>query len=285
MARFLAVGHVTWDRVKGEDVLGGTATYAALAARKLGWDTAVLTSAGADFEPARDLPGVQVFRHVTPATTRFVNLYESGTRRQVLSARADDIEMTALPDHWRSPDVLLLGPVAGELGSGAATAFEAGVVGASAQGWLRDFEEDGTVLQRDWSDPGRDLAGVHAVFLSEHDLPRAGSRARELLAHVPIIALTRGWEGVRLLTRDAVHDVPTLPREEVDPTGAGDVFAAAFLVSYHETGDALAAAAFGACAASCVVEGVGAAALGDRGEVERRLKLRQRLVEEGDWDE
>lgn len=277
---------MTFDRLQGQEVLGGSASYAALAVRKLGWEAAVVTSAGADFDPARDLPGVSVFLRQAASTTRFTNLYdEDGTRRQVLSARADDIDLTPLPDEWRQPDVLLLGPVAGEIPPGTASAFEAGVVGAIAQGWLREFDPDGSVSPRDWPDPGRDLRGVHALFLSEHDLPQSGTRARDFLSYVPIVALTRGWEGLRLLTRDAVQEVPSLPREELDPTGAGDVFAAAFLVRYHEAGDALEAAAFAACAASCVIEGVGTASLGDRKEIERRLALRQRLIDQGEWDE
>lgn len=286
MPRLLAVGHVTWDRLSERQALGGAVTYAALQARKLGWEAAVLTAAGPDFEPARDLPGVDVFARTGAATTRFTNLYEpGGERRQVLSARAGPIDLAVLPDAWRDPDVLLLGPVAGEVAAGTAAAFAAEVVGAGAQGWLRAFDADGTVSACDWPDPGADLAGVHVLLLSEHDLKDAGERARTFLTYVPIVALTRGWEGSRLFTRDGVQDVPTLPREEVDPTGAGDVFAAALLVGYHETGDVAEAAAFAACAASCAVEGVGASSLGDRAEIERRLALRQRLIEEGEWDE
>ena len=286
MPRLLAVGHVTWDRLSERQALGGAVTYAALQARKLGWEAAVLTAAGPDFEPARDLPGVDVFARTGAATTRFTNLYEpGGERRQVLSARAGPIDLAVLPDAWRDPDVLLLGPVAGEVAAGTAAAFAAEVVGAGAQGWLRAFDADGTVSACDWRDPGADLAGVHVLLLSEHDLKDAGERARTFLTYVPIVALTRGWEGSRLFTRDGVQDVPTLPREEVDPTGAGDVFAAALLVGYHETGDVAEAAAFAACAASCAVEGVGASSLGDRAEIERRLALRQRLIEEGEWDE
>ena len=92
-------------------------------------------------------------------------------------------------------------------------------------------------------------------------------------------------QGVTLHTRDGVQEVPSLPREETDPTGAGDVFTAALLVGYHETGDIAEAAAFAACAASCAVEGVGTSSLGDRAEVERRLTMRQRLIDEGEWDE
>jgi sugar/nucleoside kinase (ribokinase family) len=159
------------------------------------------------------------------------------------------------------------------------------VVGAVAQGWVRQFDPAGNVSSAPWADPGRDLAGVHVLFLSEHDVPEAGRQARELLSAVPVVVLTRGWEGATVFTRESVQDVPTLPRAEVDPTGAGDVYAAAFLLRYHEAADLGVAAAFGACAASCAVEGLGTSALGDRTEVERRLVMRERLIEEGEWDE
>jgi sugar/nucleoside kinase (ribokinase family) len=123
------------------------------------------------------------------------------------------------------------------------------------------------------------------VFLSDQDLPDAAGAARELLSSVPMVALTRGWRGLILMTRQGEHEIPSLPRAESDPTGAGDVFAAAFLVRYHESGDPSDAAAYAACAASCAVEGVGTTSLGDREEVLRRLEMRERFLEEGEWDD
>lgn len=286
MPRLLAVGHVTRDRRPEGDVLGGSVSYGALAARRLGWDAAVLTVAGDDFEPERELPGIPVFLRRSAATTRFVNRYDAdGARRQVVTARADAIDPGALPDAWRDPDALLLGPLVGELAGFGATALEAACVGAIAQGFVRAIDADGLVAPREWVRPERDLAGVHVLFLSENDLPDAGLRARELLAYVPMVALTRGWKGLTLLTREGTQEVPSLPRPEVDPTGAGDVFAAAFLLRYHESGDPLEAAAFAACAASCVVEGVGTSTLGDREEVTRRVAERERFLESGEWEE
>lgn len=267
-------------------MLGGTVSYAAVAAQRLGWSASVLTAAGPDFAPEVELPGVACFVTRGSATTRFVNTYDAaGERSQTVVARARDVDLSLLPDAWRDPDVLLLGPVAGEVAGGTAGAFEAGVVGATAQGWLRAIDEDGSVSAQDWAHPGRDLASVHALFLSENDLEDAAARCPGLVAHVPIVVLTRGWRGVTLFQRGSVHEVAGLPREEVDATGAGDVFAAAFLVRYHETHDPLDAAAFATCAASCVVEAVGTAGIGTRTEVEARLLERERLVEEGEWDE
>ena len=286
MLRFLAIGHVTRDSRPEGDVLGGSASYAALTAARLGCDVGVLTAAGPDFEPEKELPGISVFVRRSAATTRFVNIYaEDGARRQVVTSRADDIDLEPLPDEWREPDALLLSPVAGELDGFSTASLGASSVGAVAQGWLREIDAGGDVSPRQWDRAAHDLLGVHVVFLSDQDLPNADAGSRELLRHVPLVALTRGWRGLTLLTREGEYEVPSLPRTEVDPTGAGDVFSAAFLVRYHESGDAVEAAAFAACAASCAVEGVGATSLGDRAEVLSRLDLRQRLIEEGEWDE
>src|SRR4051812_4504456 len=286
MPRLLAVGHVAWDRVQGQTVLGGSVTYATQAARKLGWEAAALTSAGPDFEPARDLPGVTVFVARGNATTRFINNYgEGGARTQVLSSRGDDVRVDLVPEEWRRPDVLLLGGLAGEIKGSAALSFEAEVVGANAQGWVRAFGPGGEVSPAEWERPDQSLAGVHTLFLSEHDIPGALKRTSELLSYVPMIAVTAGWRGLSLVTRQGTQVIPGFPRPEVDPTGAGDVFAASFLMRYRETEDPAEAGVFACCAASCVVEGLGTTTLGDREEVRRRIEGRERLLEEGEWEE
>lgn len=286
MPRLLAIGHVAWDRVQGQTVLGGSVAYATRTALALGWEAAALTSAGPDFEPARDLPGVTVFLERGDATTRFVNNYgEGGARTQVLSSRAADVRLDLVPEEWRRPDVLLLGGLAGEIRGSAALAFEAGVVGANAQGWVRAFGPGGEVSPAEWERPDQSLAGVHALFLSEHDIPGALARSRDLLPYVPMIAVTAGWRGLSLVTRQGAEVIPGLPRKEIDPTGAGDVFATAFLIRYQETGNPSEAAVFACCAASCVVEGLATTTLGDREEITRRIEQRDRLLEDGEWEE
>ena len=104
MPRLLALGHVSRDRRPGGDVLGGSVTFGALAARRLGWEAAILTSAGPDFEPERELPGIPAFVRRSSATTRFVNEYDAdGTRHQVVTARAEDVDLEALPARLARP--------------------------------------------------------------------------------------------------------------------------------------------------------------------------------------
>jgi hypothetical protein len=174
MPRLLSVGHVCHDRAPGGDVVGGSVTYGSLTARRLGWEVAILSSAGPDFDPDRELPGVPVFLQPSAATTRFVNEYaRDGTRQQTVTARADDIRFEALPEEWRAPDALLLGPLAGELKGVGATAsprMSAPSPGATCARSTRRPSRPRAGA------PGRDLP-AHVLFLSQHDLP-ADARAR-----------------------------------------------------------------------------------------------------------
>ena len=273
MPRLLAVGHVTWDRAREGDVLGGTVTFAAQTVRRLGWEVAILTSAGPDFEPARDLPGRPRLPH---ALLRHHALRErvraGGTRRQVLMARADDIALPPLPEEWRDPDALLLGPVAGELRGFPAPPSRRAAWGRSARAGCARSTPRANVSPQEWTRPRARPAGVHVLFVSQHDLREAPPAPHDFLEQVPIVALTRGWQGVTLCRATAHEEIPGFPRPEVDPTGAGDVFAAAFLVALPRVGrSARRRRCSPSCAASCAVEGVGATSLGDRAEVERRI--------------
>jgi sugar/nucleoside kinase (ribokinase family) len=94
-----------------------------------------------------------------------------------------------------------------------------------------------------------DLAGVELIFpnLAEGEL-LAGERDPErigavLLEHFPMVVLKRGAAGATLFRRDLPSYELAAPRVDnfVDPTGAGDAFAAGFLARWVRDGDAEAA--------------------------------------------
>ncbi len=115
------------------------------------------------------------------------------------------------------------------------------------------------------------LRRFSALILSREDLAGAGADAAALaqaertLAEwarlVPLLAVTRGPEGADLWRDGAVERFPGFPATEVDPTGAGDVFAATFLCALAATADPATAMDMANRVAALAVEGVGAAAI------------------------
>jgi len=256
--RFLAVGHVTNDLLAAGVRPGGSALYAALAAAYQGASGHVLTSHGPDFAGGGLLAGAGVSVTVLPAahTTAFVNEYRPGGRTQRVTAVATPLAGAKVPP----ADVVFYCPVAGELSAGCPEAPPGALVGAGLQGWLRDLAPDGTVRPRADLDLSI-LPRCDAVFLSEEDLPSGGDLLDRLRAAFPLVACTAGAGGARLFFDGGIARVPALSVVEVDPTGAGDVFAATFLLALRAGCSPADAGARAAHAGAIAVTDVGPAAL------------------------
>jgi 1D-myo-inositol 3-kinase len=268
---FLAIGHVTRDILPDKTFsLGGTVTFAALTANRLGLVAAITTSASAELQaelPAR-LPEIGLAVHTSSATTAFVNTYHEGFRTQYIRARADQLQLQDVPEAWFSAPVVLFGPLNQELLPSLVSLFPrhpGSIFAATPQGWLRRWDEDGRVWPAPWTAAGEILPLLDVLILSHDDLlpfangNRTGADAMlsQWSEQVPLLVATDGKYGATLFQHGTAERFPAYPAREVDPTGAGDVFAAAFLVSYRRHGDPRKAVDFANCVASLSIEGVG----------------------------
>jgi len=286
--QFLVVGHAVQDLVGEGDPrqaawrLGGAATYASLLARNLGLRAAVLTSVGPEIDLAAALRGIETVSVPSEHSTQFRNVYGDERRHQFIPQRAARITTEDVPREWRRTPVVLLGPVAGEVEPGLGACFTGSLVGAGAQGWLREVAPDTSVrpVPPDAWDAAAVLRHASALFLSDEDVPAHSAPAalRHWSGMVETLAFTRGYNGADVFHRGEWRHIDAFPARVVDPTGAGDVFAAAFLVRYWETGDPWGATRFAACAASFVVEGEGAEAMPDRAQIEERLRRNPDII-------
>jgi 1D-myo-inositol 3-kinase len=265
---FLTIGHVTRDiHHDGSFSLGGTVTFAALTAYRLGLVAAIVTCANGELLaelPAR-LPEIGLAAHPSPDTTAFVNSYYEGFRTQYLRARASLLPAEDVPRSWRNAPVVLLGPLAQELSPSLVKLFPrrpGAIIAATPQGWLRRWDDDGRVWPTPWTDAEELLPLLDVLILSHDDLlPFAdGNRAdadailTRWSMQVPLLVATDGQHGATLFQHGNTEKFPAYPTIEVDPTGAGDVFAAAFLAHLYRNGDPHKAVDFANCVASLSIE-------------------------------
>jgi sugar/nucleoside kinase (ribokinase family) len=108
------------------------------------------------------------------------------------------------------------------------------------------------------------LARLQAVFASAHDVRGHEAQVTEWVQRVPVAVVTAGAGGALLYVNGERYEVRPRRTREVDATGAGDVFAATFLIHYDRLGDPWEAAEAATCAASMSVEGEGWSAVPDR---------------------
>lgn len=285
---FLVIGHVTKDlHPGGEYTLGGCATFASLTAQRLGLRAGIVTSASPDLleRLPEALPGVALHCIPAPESTTFENIYEHGHRHQYLRGRAAPLDLSAVPDAWRGARIVLLGPLAQEVAPALAAAFPGALLGATPQGWLRQWSSDGQVSPTAWTAAPTVLPHLHALILSREDLiaHNGGNHQHDQIEALlrawakmtPMLVLTEGAQGATLHVDGRARHFHSFPATEVDPTGAGDVFAAAFLIQYALAQDANAAMRFANCVASFAVEQPGAAGIPTPQQVATRLRPRR----------
>lgn len=276
-ADVLLIGHVTCDLESADRNsayrLGGTVSFAAVTAMRLGRRPTVITRA-ADGTDLSDLPaGLDLHLLPSPATTTFANIYTDHGRVQYCYAQALPITAADIPPALRDPRAVLLGPLVNEITSDVAAIFDNdSLVAAVPQGWMRQWDETGRVSAKPWQNPEEILPHLSVLVLSLEDIAYDLSRLEPWFSHVGLIVLTEYHEGSTIYQRQSdgsitQSKIPPRPANEVDPTGAGDVFATAFVIRLQETGDPLQAARFANITASLSVEHFGVTGIPTREEV------------------
>jgi sugar/nucleoside kinase (ribokinase family) len=273
----LLLGNVTRDLDRPGDFstyrLGGTVTFAAAVAARLGRRPTVITYAQADTDFSVLPPETELILHPSATTTSFANIYTEAGRIQYCYTPAPQLVAADIPQAMRCPSIALLGPIADEVAAEVAGIFAPEtLVAAVPQGWMRRWDPDGRVHSKEWENAAEILPNLDVLVLSLEDFDADWARLAPAFQFVPMIVVTEYKAGSTVFQKQpggAVLEtkIPPRPATEVDPTGAGDTFTTAFVVYLQESGDALQAARFANITASMAVEHWGATGVPTRQQV------------------
>ena len=265
---YLVIGHVAHDLTPDGPRLGGTVAYSALSARALGLRVGIVTSVGPEtsLESLKDIPIISI---ESARSTTFENIYTKRGRLQYLRAQATKIDFNLVPESWRHTPIVHLGPLANEIEPILPEGFSPTLLGITPQGWMRKWDAEGRVSPDDWKDPESALARAGAIVISREDVG-GDDEAIEHMAHqTPVLAVTEGAAGAVLYWNGDRRRFRAPEMQEVDATGAGDVFAAAFFVRLFKTRDPWEATRFATLIASRSVTRVGLAGIATAQEIEK----------------
>lgn len=275
--QFIVVGHICQDLLPGGGTsLGGSVSYATATALRMGYRVGVVTSAAPDMDLSPALPGAEIVCLDAQQTTVFENIYHNGRRTQFLHQRAATLTCADIPLSWRSAPMAYLGSIDQEIDESVFHCFDPHVLlGVMPQGFFRAWDDEGRVRFVEWRPSRALLERVNLLVISELDVPDPHGLAREWGQWVDLVVVTQAEQGATVYEKGELCHYPARPAQQVDPTGAGDVFAAGFLIRYAETRNACEAAAFANAVASFSVEGPGISGIPLRTEVEAYLSREQ----------
>lgn len=255
---------------------GGALLHAAIAATAFGAKVGCVSIVGSDY-PARALTALEargvslegVSRLEGPGVRVWL-LYEAGARRMIpWLGRPTHADVSPLPESYPKAYEGAKGVHVAPMPWERQAAFVEAVGRGGQQVSLDPCEPlDDAGLDRVRST----LAHVDVLFVSDDEVgfgDPAGALASLAAGRTQCVLHRRGREGGIVYRPDGSRTTwRAYPASEVDPTGAGDVFAAAFMAAWVGGASLRDAVARGAAAASVAVEGVGSDALLDARESE-----------------
>ena len=249
----LVVGSVAFDAIetpfgKTDKIIGGAATYIALAASYFKNKVKLVAVVGGDF-PKEDIAMFQ--RHSIDTEGLQIrenekSFFWSGRYRNDMNSRDTLVtELNVLgdfdpiiPERYQSCEYLMLGNLTPQIQSLVIDRLRNRpkfIVMDTMNFWMDIALEDlkKTIARVDClcinDEEARQLSG-------EHSLRKA---AAAIMAMGPKnLVIKKGEHGALLFTEEGIFSCPALPLEDVfDPTGAGDTFAGGFVGYVASTGD------------------------------------------------
>jgi len=236
------IGHLSRDIVGGSTRIGGAPWYAGRGLRTLG-DDAVLFAKCGELDRARwqrrlATIGLPASLSTGGHSTSFSIRYEEG------GARTMTVE--AIGEPWRldePPSGLLRRVEALQVAPLLRSDFDAAALERLGSGRRLLLDAQGLVRVPQLGplelDAGYDpdvLRHVSILKVSEEEAEVLTGGAVDALADlgVPEVVLTRGERGSVVIVNGEAEEIPARPvGGDVDPTGAGDAFAAAYLSARH----------------------------------------------------
>lgn len=230
---YLIIGHVSKDLTADGPTLGGTATYSSLTAQALGKRAAIVTSGGPDLD-LHPLSDISIHKVPSQDSTIFANEYLPEGRLQSIRTTAAQLTSNDIPDKWRDSPIVHVAPIANEVDYSILDIFPQALICLTPQGWLRRWGPSGEIWLENWEIIQDQISRASVVVFSNEDLQGNDDTFDQISRFCEILAITDGSRGARVFWADEWMQIPAPAAEEIDPTGAGDIFATAFFIFLND---------------------------------------------------
>jgi len=225
---YLCIGHLTIDKTSAGDKIGGTAAYASLTAQAMGLDTALYTTYTKSQLPSF-FSTIQSKVQIETSLMTFENIYHEEKRTQHLLHTCNPLQLGGIPAQWSDTPIIHFGPIFHDIAPESVSHFPKAFIGMTPQGWLRTVEGQ-IVRPIPWGWLRDYLPHADAVVISVEDVGYDEDAIQTMASISKILAVTEGFYGARIYHDGTMYRCHAPELTELDPTGAGDIFATIFFI-------------------------------------------------------
>ena len=237
---YLCAGHVTRDLDGSGWSFGGPVYFSSCTAAALRCEVVAITRmSGSDLALLKQkVPGTEWLSRPAGISTTFENTYGSAGRTQRVHAQAPRLTVRDAGVAPLDSRILHIAPVLREIGPAFLGALATNrFVGLTAQGFLRRVQSDRVVSVAVARSASAAFEMADVSIVSAEDFDGDVGQAHELLARSRVGVLTDGHRLIHAHELGRWFEFPVVPQPIRNPTGTGDVFAAALFVRYEATGN------------------------------------------------
>lgn len=238
---------------------GGSVFFLAKTFENLGISVTILSPYGGDF-PQKYLPKTFFIpnKPLAGKTLLFKNIYKNNKRKQIVENYGEYLHFEWLEEVKtirKDFDFVMIAPVINNFESKdlqkIKAIFTKSFLCLLPQGLYRQINKSGKIAQIDRDLAVETIRNFDFISFSEQDLANADEKASKWSNEGLIVAVTRDGKGASIYSDGERLDSPAFKVDKiVDPTGAGDIFAAGFVYSYFKKKQIKEALDFGQAAAA-----------------------------------
>ena len=233
---------------------GGAVAYSSKLALDHQMNPGIITSCAKDYDLEVLLPDIKSIIYPSENTTTFMNTYNMGERNQALLFHSNKIPQNIIPKQWKKPKIFFAGPLLHEIPKDSINWFQADFSYIVPQGWFRRWGDDGIIEIISYMANNQFNKKWDLMVLSKEE--SANLSKELLLTWAKIICITKSSDGANIFCDNGEEfkisaiEVPDV----VDPTGAGDIWAAAMAIKLHSGSSIIEAGNYASAAAALSIE-------------------------------
>ncbi|MBI63841.1 MAG: hypothetical protein CL778_00990 [Chloroflexi bacterium] len=236
---------------------GGAVAYSSKLASDHQMNPGIVTSCGKDYDIEILLPDTKTIIYPSENTTTFMNTYNLEERNQALLLHSNKIPQQIIPKEWKKPKIFFAGPVLHEIPKDSINWFQADFSYIVPQGWFRRWSDDGIIEIISHMANNEFNKKWDLMVLSEEESKNLSKEL--LLGWAKIICITKSSDGANIFcdNGDEFNISAIKVPDVVDPTGAGDIWAAAMAIKLYSGSSIIEAGNYASAAAALSIESYG----------------------------